>query len=83
MPAIGLSFNAQLFKDITLEAEFTGFTVGSAAYVYDAELFIGYQAHKNILVSAGLKTFTLHGDEDDDEVDFKVGGSFIMVRATF
>jgi len=83
LPAIGLSFNAQLFKDITFEAEFTGFTVGSAAYVYDAELLIGYRAHKNILLSAGLKTFTLHGDDEDDEIDFKVGGPFVMVRATF
>ncbi|VAV85510.1 hypothetical protein MNBD_DELTA01-1186 [hydrothermal vent metagenome] len=83
LPTIGLSFSSELAKNVILEAEFTGITAGSSAYIYDAEVFIGYRPHKQVLLSGGLRTFKLHGDDDDDEIDFKVSGPFVMVRATF
>jgi hypothetical protein len=83
LPTIGLSFNAELAKNVIVEAEFTGITLGSSAYMYDAEVLVGYKPHEQVLISAGLRTFTLHGDSDDDEIDFKVSGPFAMVRVTF
>lgn len=83
LPTVGISFSAAPSENVVVEAEITGITAGSDAYVYDAEVLLGYKPHPQVLLSGGYRTFTMHAEDDDDEVDFEVSGPFVMVRATF
>ncbi len=83
MPAIGVGGQVAIPLLAKIGAEVTGMSLGSYAYVLDAEANVGFQPLPFVDVSAGYRFLKFHVEKDDDIGSVSLRGPFITLRANF
>ena len=83
IPTIGIAAQVGLPFLLTVGGEVTGITLGSAAWLVDAEAGVNFKPAPFVVVSGGYRLLKLHLDYDDDLADISVQGPFVMLRADF
>ena len=83
VPTIGIAAQAGLPFLLSVGGEITGMSLGSAAWLVDAEAGVNFKPAPFVVVSGGYRIFKLHVDYDDDLVDISVSGPFVMLKADF
>lgn len=83
VPTIGVAAQVGLPMLFSVGGEVTGITLGSAAWLVDAEAGVNFKPAPFVVVSGGYRLLRLHADYDDDLVDLSVSGPFVMLRADF
>lgn len=83
VPTIGIAAQAGLPFLLSVGGEITGVSLGSAAWLVDAEAGVNFKPAPFVVVSGGYRIFKLHVDYDDDLVDISVSGPFVMLKADF
>ena len=83
VPTVGIAAQVGLPFLLTVGGEVTGITLGSAAWLVDAEAGVNFKPAPFVVVSGGYRLLKLHLDYDDDLADISVQGPFVMLRADF
>lgn len=83
IPTVGIAAQAGLPFLLSVGGEVTGMSLGSAAWLVDAEAGVNFKPAPFVVVSGGYRLFKLHADYSDDLVDISVTGPFVMLRADF
>ena len=83
VPTIGIAGQAGLPFLLSVGGEITGMSLGSAAWLVDAEAGVNFKPAPFVVVSGGYRILRVHVDYDDDLVDISVSGPFVMLRADF
>lgn len=83
VPTVGISAQVGLPFLFSVGGEVTGITLGSQAYLVDAELAVNLKPAPFVVLSGGYRIFKLHIESDDDLVDVTAKGPFVMLRADF
>ncbi len=83
LPTIGLSAQAALPFLLSVGGEVTGITLGSKAYLVDAEASVNFEPLPFVVISGGYRYFRLHAEHDSDLADLTLKGPFVMLRADF
>jgi len=83
IPAIGVGAQVAIPLLAKVGAEITGMTLGSLAYVLDAEANVGFHPLPYVDVSAGYRFLKFHIDKDDDVGSVTLKGPFITLSANF
>ncbi|MBW7956701.1 MAG: hypothetical protein H3C68_02300 [Deltaproteobacteria bacterium] len=83
IPTIGIAAQASLPLLFSVGGEVTGITLGSDAYLVDAEASINFEPVPFIVISGGYRLFRLHVEHDSDLADLTLKGPFVMLRADF
>ena len=83
VPTIGIAAQAGLPFLLSVGGEITGISLGSAAWLVDAEAGVNFKPAPFVVVSGGYRLLKLHLDYDDDLADISVQGPFVMLRADF
>lgn len=83
VPTVGIAAQAGLPFLLSVGGEVTGISLGSAAWLVDAEAGVNFKPAPFVVVSGGYRLLKLHLDYDDDLADISVQGPFVMLRADF
>jgi hypothetical protein len=83
VPTIGVAAQVGLPFLLSVGGEVTGISLGSAAWLVDAEAGVNFKPAPFVVVSGGYRLLKFHFDYDDDLVDLSVNGPFVMLRADF
>ncbi|MBI1911319.1 MAG: hypothetical protein HYS21_04905 [Deltaproteobacteria bacterium] len=83
IPTVGITGQVGLPLLLSVGGEVTGVTLGSSAYLVDAEAGINLKPAPFVVISGGYRIFKLHVESDDDKVDLTVKGPFVSLRADF
>jgi hypothetical protein len=83
VPTIGIAAQAGLPFLLSVGGEITGMSLGSSAWIVDAEAGVNFKPAPFVVVSGGYRLLKLHLDYDDDLADISVQGPFVMLRADF
>lgn len=83
LPTVGIAAQAGLPFLLSVGGEITGISLGSAAWLVDAEAGVNFKPAPFVVVSGGYRLLKLHLDYDDDLADISVQGPFVMLRADF
>lgn len=83
LPTVGVAAQVGLPFLINVSGEVTGITLGSDAYVFDAEAMVNFDPAPFITVSGGYRYFTFHLEKDDDKADIDLHGPFVTIKADF
>jgi len=83
IPAIGVGAQMSIPLLAKVGAEITGMTLGSLAYVLDAEANVGFHPLPFMDVSAGYRFLKFHIDKDDDVGSVTLKGPFVTISANF
>ncbi len=83
VPTVGLAAQVGLPFLLSVGGEVTGVSLGSAAWLVDAEAGVNFKPAPFVVVSGGYRFLNLHLDYDDNLADLSVSGPFVMVRADF
>ncbi len=63
--------------------EITGITLGSSAYLVDAEAAVNIKPAPFVIISGGYRIFKMHAENDDDLAEVSLSGPFLSLRADF
>lgn len=83
IPTLGLAAQVGLPFLLSVGGEITGITLGSDAYLVDAEAMVNLKPAPFVVISGGYRVFKLHLEDDDDLADITVKGPFVMLKADF
>ncbi len=83
MPAVGIGGQLSIPFLAKLEAEVTGMTLGTLAYVLDGEADIGFKPVPFVSISAGYRYLKFHVDRDGDVGNVTLRGPFVTLKADF
>lgn len=83
LPTIGLAAQVSLPFLLSIGGEVTGITLGSEAYLVDAEASVNLKPVPFVVISGGYRYFRLHAEHDSDLADLTLKGPFVMLRADF
>jgi len=83
MPAIGIGGQISIPLLAKIGAEVTGMSLGTLAYVLDAEANIGFKPLPFVDISAGYRYLKFHIDKDGDVGSISLRGPFITLTADF
>lgn len=83
IPTIGIAAQAGLPFLLSVGGEVTGMSLGSAAWLVDAEAGVNFKPAPFVVVSGGYRLLKVHADYSDDLLDLSVTGPFVMLRADF
>ncbi len=83
VPTIGIAAQAGLPFLLSVGGEVTGVTIGSKAYLVDAEAGVNIKPAPFVTVSGGYRYFKLHLENNDDKANFTLAGPFVMLKANF
>lgn len=83
VPTIGIAAQAGLPFLLSVGGEITGMSLGSAAWLVDAEAGVNFKPAPFVIVSGGYRLLKLHVDYNDDLADISVSGPFVMLKADF
>jgi hypothetical protein len=83
VPTVGVAGQVGLPYLLTVGGEITGISLGSAAWLVDAEAGVNFKPFPFFVVSGGYRLLKLHLDYDNDLADISVQGPFVMLRADF
>lgn len=83
VPTVGLAAQVGLPFLVNIGGEITGVSLGSTAYLVDAEAAVNFKPAPFVVISGGYRLFKLHLENNDDQVDFSVKGPFLTLRADF
>lgn len=83
IPAVGLGADVSIPLLARIGAEITGMTLGTLAYVLDAEAHIGVHPLPYVSVSAGYRFLKFHIERDSDVGTVSLRGPFVTLSANF
>ena len=83
LPAVGVSAQVGLPFLFSVGGEVTGITLGSYAYLVDAEAMVNLKPAPFVVISGGYRVLKIHAEKDLDSGDITVQGPFLNVRADF
>jgi hypothetical protein len=83
VPTIGIAAQAGLPFLLSVGGEITGMSLGSSAWIVDAEAGVNFKPAPFVVVSGGYRLLRFHLDYNDDLADISVQGPFVMLRADF
>jgi len=83
LPTIGVAAQVGLPFLFSVGGEVTGITLGSYAYLVDAEAMVNLKPAPFVVLSGGYRVFKVHAEKDLDSADITVQGPFINLRADF
>jgi len=83
MPAIGVGAQVAIPLLAKVGAEITGMSLGTLAYVLDAEANVGFHPLPFVDVSAGYRFLKFHIEKDDDVGSVTLKGPFVTITANF
>lgn len=82
IPTVGLGAQIGLPFLFTVGAEVTGIAY-NGNHLIDGEALINFEPIPLVTISGGYRVFDLKVKDGDDNVDFKLKGPFLLVRAGF
>lgn len=83
IPTVGVGAQVGLPFLFSVSGEVTGLTLGSTAYMVDAEAMVNLTPAPFVKLSAGYRYMTFHVEQDDDKADLSLSGPFVALRADF
>lgn len=83
LPTVGVSGQVGLPFLFSVGGEVTGITLGSYAYLVDAEAMVNLKPAPFVVISGGYRVLKVHAEKDLDRGDITVKGPFLNVRADF
>lgn len=83
LPTVGVSAQVGLPFLFSVGGEVTGVTLGSYAYLVDAEAMVNLKPAPFVVISGGYRVLKIHAEKDLDRGDITVQGPFLNVRADF
>ncbi len=83
MPAVGVGGQLSIPLLARIEGEITGMTLGTLAYVLDAEANVGFHPLPFVDVSAGYRFLKFHIEKDNDVGSVTLRGPFVTLTADF
>ena len=83
LPTVGVSAQVGLPFLFSVGGEVTGITLGSYAYLVDAEAMVNLKPAPFVVISGGYRVLKVHAEKDLNSGDIIVQGPFLNVRADF
>jgi hypothetical protein len=83
MPAIGVAGRVALPFLFGVGGELTGMSLGSMAYVLDAEASADIKPIPFVSIEAGYRVLALHLDHSNSKASMTVKGPFVGLKAEF
>lgn len=83
VPTVGIAAQVGLPFLLSVGGEVTGVSLGSKAWLVDAEAGVNFKPAPFVVVSGGYRLLDFHFDYDDNLADLSVAGPFVMLRADF
>lgn len=83
IPTVGVSAGVSLPFLFSLEGEISGISLGSTAYLVDAEAVVSLKPLPFVDLAAGYRILKFHVENNDDIAELTVSGPFLMLKADF
>ncbi|GMR04821.1 MAG: hypothetical protein BMS9Abin23_0733 [Thermodesulfobacteriota bacterium] len=83
IPTVGVSAQVGLPFLFNVGGEVTGMSLGSKAYLVDAEAMVNFKPAPFVVIAGGYRYMKFHVEKGDDEIDFTLKGPFITLKADF
>jgi hypothetical protein len=82
VPVLGVT-SRLYFGKLSAAAEFSGLTIGKKGHIWELELSGRFDLVKNLSGSLGFRRLSLHGEHEEDLLEYKMKGLFLGVAARF
>ncbi|MFQ5441506.1 MAG: hypothetical protein ACE5EB_02145 [Thermodesulfobacteriota bacterium] len=83
IPTIGVAASVGLPFLVEVSGEVTGLTLGSQAYLIDGEVAVNFKPAPFVVLAAGYRYMDFHVEKNDNQVDIRLQGPFITLKADF
>ncbi|HAO94234.1 MAG: hypothetical protein A2X93_08420 [Deltaproteobacteria bacterium GWC2_56_8] len=83
IPTVGVAAQVGLPMIFSVGGEITGISLGSSAYLVDAEAAVNLKPAPFVIISGGYRIFKMHAESDNDLAEVSLSGPFLSLRADF